>query len=233
MFQPSMPTSQVVSPALLRRGVAQVYWLMTFAMVMTLVGVFAGMTFALPIIASGWVFILFIAEVVLVFSARAWVRSSPLNYVLFALFPFLSGLTLTPILMGVLAGYVNGASILLNAVVSSALLVAASAVVASIASENLGGISGRFLFNALIGLLVFGLLQLFIPAMRGPAIEMIVSGVGIVVFALFLAYDIQRLQRDATLGESPFLLALSLYLDIFNLFLYVLRFMMALSGQRR
>ncbi|MFA5799330.1 MAG: Bax inhibitor-1 family protein [Candidatus Peribacteraceae bacterium] len=233
MFQPSMPISQVSSPVILRRWVAQAYWLMTFAMVMTLVGVFAGMTFAMPIIASGWIFAFFLAEVVLVFSARAWVRSPPLNYVLFALFPFLSGLTLTPILIGVLTGYVNGASILLNAVVSSALLVAASAVVANIASANLGGISGRFLFNALIGLLVFGLLQLFIPAMRGPAIEMIVSGAGIIVFALFLAYDIQRLQRDASLGESPFLLALSLYLDIFNLFLYVLRFMMALSGQRR
>ena len=63
--------------------------------------------------------------------------------------------------------------------------------------------------------------------------EMIISAVGIVVFGMFLAYDIQRLRRGTAMGESPFLLALSLYLDIFNLFLYVLRFMLAVSGRRR
>ncbi len=36
-----------------------------------------------------------------------------------------------------------------------------------------------------------------------------------------------------SLGANPFLLALSLYLDIFNLFLSVLRFMSVLSGERR
>jgi len=89
------------------------------------------------------------------------------------------------------------------------------------------------MFNALIGLIVFGLLQLFIPALQGPGFEMIISGAGIVVFSLFLAYDIQRLRRGTAVGESAFFLALSLYLDIFNLFLYILRFMMVTAGRRR
>jgi FtsH-binding integral membrane protein len=54
-----------------------------------------------------------------------------------------------------------------------------------------------------------------------------------VIFALFTAVDIQRVKMLGRYGANPFLLALSLYLDIFNLFLYILRFMLALSGDRR
>jgi FtsH-binding integral membrane protein len=200
-------------------------------MITTLAGIFAGATFAFPLISSGWVFLLLLAEFALIFSSRAWVRSSPLNYVLFLLFPFFSGLTITPFLMSVVTGYVNGATILLNASIATVLMTASSAVIASM-TKDLGSTMGRFLFHSLIGLVVFGLLQLFIPALRSAGIEMIVSGAGIVIFGLFLAYDIQRLSRDTALGQSPFLLALSLYLDIFNLFLYVVRFMLATSGRR-
>jgi FtsH-binding integral membrane protein len=76
-------------------------------------------------------------------------------------------------------------------------------------------------------------LQIFIPGLRGGAFELIVSGVGVVTFALFIAYDMNRIGRLSAQGYSPFLLALSLYLDIFNLFLYVLRFMLEISGKRR
>jgi FtsH-binding integral membrane protein len=225
--------SRTPSTVLVGKGVAQVYWLFTFAMALTLLGVFAGATFALPIIASGWVFLLLLVEIFLVVTARAWVRSSPLNIILFAVFPLVSGLTITPFLMSVLVQYVNGATILLNAAIATTLLSASSAVSATMLSSDLGGVVGRFLFNSLIGLVFFGILQIFFPALRGPGFEMILSGVGIVTFSMFLAYDIQRLRRSASFGESPFMLALSLYLDIFNLFIYVLRFMLVISGRRR
>ena len=210
---------------------AKALWLLTLALALTIVGVALGVTLALPILASGWIILLFIGELAIVWTAPVWSRSSPLNVILFAAFPILSGITLTPIIISVLAGYANGASILMNALIATVLLTASSAVMAKTYS-NLGGIVGPFLLQSLIGLIVFGILQLFIPALRGTAFEMIASGVGIVTFALFLAVDIQRLLRrgDAT---SPFLLAIGLYLDIYNLFLYVLRFMLATSGRRR
>ena len=85
----------------------------------------------------------------------------------------------------------------------------------------------------LIGLIVIALLQLFVPSLRTGGMEIVISGIGVVLFAAFTAYDVQRVQALGRLGANPFLLALSLYLDIFNLFLYVLRFMLALSGDRR
>jgi FtsH-binding integral membrane protein len=224
------PRSQPIT--LTKSGLSQVYGLFALAMGVTLVGVYAGMTFALPLISSGWIFLLLLVELGLVFTAQMWMRSSPLNIILFLLFPFLSGLTVTPFLMSVISGYANGAAILLNAAVSTALLSGAAAVFALTTSADLGFMA-RGLFFALIGLLIFSLLQVFVPSLRSGEIEMLVSGAGVVIFALFLAYDIQRVHQMAGIGASPFMLALSLYLDIFNLFLYVVRFMLAISGNRR
>ena len=126
----------------------------------------------------------------------------------------------------------NGASILLNALISTALMALAVAVFARTTSWNLSGM-GRFLFFALVGLLCFAVLQIFVPGLRVPQAEMIFSGIGVLIFAGFTAYDLQRIQAMGRVGVSPFLMALSLYLDIFNLFLYILRFMLAVSGNRR
>ncbi len=209
------------------------YGLLALALFITLFGVAAGAFFALPILNSGWIFLLFLGEIALIVTAPSWSRQSPLKYVLFAAFPFLSGLTITPFLLSVVAGYVNGASILFNATIATVFLTLAAAVFARSTSMTIGATMGRFLFQSLIGLIVFGLLQMFIPALRGSGFEMIISGVGIVTFSLFLAFDMQRLAASSRYGASPCMLALSLYLDIFNLFLYVVRFMIALSGDRR
>lgn len=209
-----------------------VYALVALAMAFTAAGVFAGATFALPILASGWVYLLILAEFAIVFSARFWMRSSPLNYLLFFAFPFLSGLTVTPLLMSVALGYANGYAILANAAIATVLMTSAAAVVGYTTSVNLSSMGG-FLFTAVLGLIGGGLLQMFVPALRTGGFEIGISAIGVIVFAAFTAYDIQRIRQRATMGDSPFLLALSLYLDIFNMFLYILRFMLATSGNRR
>jgi modulator of FtsH protease len=210
---------------------AEVYALFALAMGVTVGGVYVGMQFADVLLTTGMYMFLFLAELVLIFSARFWVEKSPLNYLLFVLFPAFSGVSLTPMLLLVLAGYVNGASILLNALSATAFMTAAAAVFARTTSWNLGAM-GRALFIGLIGLLVLGLLQIFIPALRSTQMELLLSGAGIVIFAGFTAYDMQRISHLATKGYNPIMLALSLYLDIFNLFVSILRFMMVF-GERR
>lgn len=208
------------------------YALVALAMALTAGGVFAGSTFALPILASGWVYMLLLLEFVIVLTSRLWVRTPPLNYILFFAFPFLSGLTVTPLLIGVAYGYANGTAILANAAIATALMTGAAALFGRTTSLNLSSI-GALLFMSVIGLIGAGLLQLFVPALRTGSFEMVISAIGVVVFALFTAYDMQRIRQRAGFGESPFLLALSLYLDIFNMFLYILRFMLAMSGNSR
>ena len=85
----------------------------------------------------------------------------------------------------------------------------------------------------LIGLLVLSVLQIFVPAFRTTGFELMLSGGGVVIFAIFTAIDLQRVAEQSRSGANPFLMALSLYLDIFNLFLFILRFMLVIAGDRR
>ncbi|MDO8468597.1 MAG: Bax inhibitor-1 family protein [Candidatus Peribacter sp.] len=211
---------------------AKVYGLFALALALTAVGIFLGLAYARILVGSGVQIVFLIAELILIFTSGMWVRSSPLNMILFAIFPLLSGLTVTPYILYVLVGYVNGASILLNASLATIFMAAGSAVFALTTKADLSGM-GRMLFMGLIGLIVIALLQLFVPQLRTGGAEVVISGIGVVLFAAFTAYDVQRVQALGRLGANPFLLALSLYLDIFNLFLYILRFMLALSGNRR
>jgi modulator of FtsH protease len=160
----SAPQSQPIvlsSPVL-----STVYALVALAMAVTAAGVFVGGTFALPILSSGWISILFILELGVVWTAGWWVRSSPLNILLFFAFPFLSGLTVTPLLLSVVTGYVNGVAILANAAIATALMTVAAAVFGRTTSMNLSSI-GSLLFFSVIGLIVAGVLQIFIPGLRG------------------------------------------------------------------
>lgn len=208
------------------------YGLFALAMALTAVGVFVGMQYAPSLLSSGVHFFFLIAELGLIFTARLWMNHTPLNYILFGTFPILSGFTITPYILYVLSGYANGASILLNAFGATAFMATAAAVFARTTSWNLS-VFGRALFMGLIGLILLAIAQIFIPALRTTQFEIMLSGGGIIIFAAFTAYDLQRIQRLSKAGMNPFLLALSLYLDIFNLFLYILRFMLVLSGSRR
>lgn len=210
---------------------AQVYALFAVAMGLTVGGVVAGMQFANLLLNSGLLFMCYAVELVLIFSSRYWVKKEPLNYLLFGIFPLISGFTITPLLLMVLAGYANGASILLNALSATACMTLAAAVFARTTSWNLG-VMGRALFIGIIGLIIMGLLQIFVPAFRSTQVELVLSGAGVVIFAGFTAYDLQRISQLASKGYNPIMLALSLYLDIFNLFIYILRFMMVFSDRR-
>ena len=76
----------------------------------------------------------------------------------------------------------------------------------------------RFLFFALLGLIVFGLVMLFVSI---PGGNVIYAVLGLVIFAGYTMYDFQRLRRADSLRAAP-LLAASIFLDIFNVFLLLL-----------
>jgi len=224
------PVSRPIS--LTQSTESQVYGLFAVAMGLTVFGVYIGMHFIESIMSSGIHILFLVIELGIILTARMWMDKSPLNYLLFGAFPIFSGLMVTPFILSVLTGYANGGTILVNALSATGFMAASAAVFAKTTKWNLG-VMGKALFFAVIGLIGFGLLQFFVPALRTTQMELMISGAGIVVFALFTAYDVQRIAKLGKAGANPFMLAISLYLDIFNLFLYILRFMLMLSGNRR
>jgi FtsH-binding integral membrane protein len=88
---------------------------------------------------------------------------------------------------------------------------------------------GLVLFMGMIGLLIIGLLSFIWPAMLGGTFGTIVCLIGVLVFALFTAYDMQNLKRvyaylDDEHQKNQFAVsgALHLYISFIAMFQYLL-----------
>ncbi len=93
---------------------------------------------------------------------------------------------------------------------------------------------GKYLTMALIGLIIAIVVNLFLG---NSMFDMIISGIGVLVFVGLTAWDTQKIKRmiasvdfmDDSAQKLALIGALSLYLDFINLFLFLLRF---LGGNR-
>ena len=77
----------------------------------------------------------------------------------------------------------------------------------------------RVCFWALLGLIVFGLITIFVNIPNGALIYAVL---GLVIFAGFTLVDFQRLRKTKDIRAAP-LLAASIFLDVLNVFLLFLQ----------
>ncbi len=77
----------------------------------------------------------------------------------------------------------------------------------------------RLSFWALVGLIIFGIVLIFVNIPNG---SLIYSIIGLVVFAGLTVVDFQRLRISSDTASAP-LLAASIFLDALNVFLFFLR----------
>jgi FtsH-binding integral membrane protein len=85
----------------------------------------------------------------------------------------------------------------------------------------------RVLFWALVALIVFGIVLIFVNI---PGGALVYSVLGLVIFAGFTMFDFQRLRTSTDVASAPFLAA-SIFLDILNVFLFFLQIFS--GGQER
>lgn len=166
-----------------------------------------------------WIF--FIGELALIFTSRLWSNKIPINRLLFGLFAFITGVTIAP-LIAVLAASPGGVAIISKALLATTFMFTATAIVGWTTKMNLSGMRG-FLLIGLIGLIIVGIMGIFIP--WSNQMEMIYSGIGVLLFSAFTMYDFQNIKKYP---EDRYIdAALALYLDMFNLFLFILRLITA------
>lgn len=94
--------------------------------------------------------------------------------------------------------------------------------------RNLSGL-GRTLMMLLFGLILASIANIFVG---GSTMNLVICIAGIVIFCLFTAYDFQQLQQEGAYLEDEvdrekgaILGALNLYINFYNIFLYLLRFL--------
>jgi len=195
--------------------IKKVYGLLTVSLVFAAAAAYIGKSFITP----GMMFVMFILQFAMIFVVQA-VRHKP-GINLLALFGFttLSGLTLAPVILVYELPVIQDA-LVLTVVIFGAL----TAYV--MGSKRDFSFMGGFLFVGLIAILAGSLLNVFF--FQNAAMEFVVSVGGVILFSGFILYDTSNILRRYDV-EDYTSATLSLYLDILNLFLFLLRL---LSGSR-
>jgi uncharacterized protein len=190
-----------------------------FSQTMGLVAVTAGL-FALGAylgrdLSYGWGFVAYIASFALLIGLNFAVqRSQQLAIGLLFGFGVLVGIGTAP----TIAYYAStNPQSVWQAGGATALFIAGFGTAGYATRRDLSGLA-RACFWALLVLIVFGIVTIFVNIPHGA---LIYSIAGLVIFAGFTLYDFQRLRRTQDIRAAP-LLAASIFLDVLNVFLLFL-----------
>jgi FtsH-binding integral membrane protein len=187
----------------------------TMGLVAVTAGLFALGAYLGRDISYGWGFVLFLAAFGALLGMNAAVqRSERLAIGLLFGFGVLMGLATAP----TLAYYASTEpQVLWQAGGATALFIAGFGAYGYTTRRDLSSIA-RFCFWALIALIVFGIVLIFVQI---PSGQLIYAVLGLAIFAGLTAFDFQRLRRTRDVRAAP-LLAASIFLDVLNVFLLLL-----------
>ena len=114
-------------------------------------------------------------------------------------------------------------NIVFQALIATTLSVFLTLLVVYITNYDFGFL-GIFLFISLFSVMIIELLNYFI--FKSTSFRKITACVGIIIFTLYLVYDFNRLEKAVAQGDESWgtavKIAMALYLDIINLFAYIL-----------
>lgn len=202
------------------------YLLLALTMVPTAIGAAVGIQLAPVMMASPFItMILMLASVIGLQFGIARYRNSGIGVALLLLMTGLVGVFLGP-LLNVALSMRNGAQLVGYAALGTGVIFLAMGAVAQSLKRDLA-FMGKFLFVGMIALLVAIIANMFLQI---PALALTISTLVIVVFSLYLVYDLQRIIRG---GETNYVMATTgVYLSLLNIFSSLLHILMALTGER-
>lgn len=203
------------------------YMMLALTMIPTVIGAFVGMSINFsfmalhPIMSS---LLMFGAMMGLLFTVSA-LRNSVWGIVALLGFTFVAGVFLGPILQTALH-LRNGAQLIGMAAGGTGLIFFSLATIATVTKKDFS-FMGKFLFIGLILLVVASLANIFFAI---PAMALTISAIAVLIFSAYILYDISQIIHG---GETNYVMAtMSLYLDIYNIFIHLLSLLMAFSGNR-
>ena len=215
-------------PSLLARGAArntvmgQVLGLLGFSFLFTAAGAWLGVN-----LGPGAFFPALIASVGALIALYFVRDRAPLNLGLLYLFATGEGVTLGLLLQSYLTRGLGG--VVIDAAATTAAITLAAGAYGTTTRRDLSGLGG-VLFVGLIGVIVASLLGIFIHL---PLLHLGVSLVAAVIFTGLLVYDFNRVANTAVASTGDaIMMAVAIYLDIYNLFLNLLSILGVFGNDR-
>eukprot|EP00920_Eleutheroschizon_duboscqi_P003662 GHVT01008510.1.p2 GENE.GHVT01008510.1~~GHVT01008510.1.p2 ORF type:complete len:254 (+),score=9.02 GHVT01008510.1:169-930(+) len=143
-------------------------------------------------------------------------QSVPSNYILLAILTVCESIA-----VGLICTLYESV-VVVQALLATCLIVVALTIFAFQNSYDFTSMVGA-LFYVLIGFTVFGLLRL---VFTGPLFQIIYASIGAIIFSLYIVVDTQLLigRGKCRVEEDDYIFAaVMIYLDVINLFLYILQ----------
>jgi len=202
------------------------YLLLALTMVPTVIGAAIGIRFA-PVMMTHYIVttVLMLASVIGLQFAIIRFRDSGLGVALLLLMTFLMGAFLGP-LLSVALQLRNGMQLVGYAAAGTGIIFFGMGALAATVKRDLAPM-GKFLFVGMVALLVAMIANMFLQI---PALALTISTLVIVVFSLYLLFDLNRIIRG---GETNYIVATTgVYISLLNIFASLLQLLMAFSGER-
>jgi len=171
----------------------------------------------------GWLPVigLFLVSVIGLFVIRA-AGGSDVAIALLLGWGFVNGMILGPLIGFAIAE--QGPAVVLEALVGTTAVMLGTGLVALTTHINFSFLM-PVLFLGLLGLIVVGLIGIFVRFSRTG--NLLYSIIGMGVFALYFLYDFSKLDKSRNTWDAAIQLTTRLYLDFANFFIMLLRFLMA------
>jgi modulator of FtsH protease len=219
------PAIQVRSGAERATLVRRTYGLVFLGILATIAG--TAFTLAQPALFGAVIahpFITMIAAFIPLIMVQRSAREYPKNLILTLLFTFVMGVAIAPgmyLAERAVPGVVTQAGLLTFAAFGALSLYA-------VFSRRDFSAWGAFFFVGLIVLLVASVLNIFFQSV---AVGLFLSAIGVFVFSGLLVFDTWRIVRSGAYGQDDYVFAaVTIYLDLLNLFMFILSL---LGGRRR
>jgi modulator of FtsH protease len=207
------------------RVLRNTYWLLALSMVPTVIGAWVGIRTGFSFFAgSPFIGLLVFLGVAFGFMfAIEKFKNSAIGVGLLLAFTFFMGLMLSR-LLGFVLGMSNGTSLVMMAFGGTALVFTAMATMAQVSKRD---------FSSMGKWLTIGFVVIFIAAianiwLKMPALMLTISVLAVVIFSLFILYDLKRVVDG---GETNYVTAtLSIYISVYNVFSNLLAILGLTSG---
>ena len=217
---------QTGSVAERNRVLRNTYWLLALSLVPTVLGAWLGVATGITAsLGGGLGLVVFLAGAFGFMFAIEKTKNSAAGVPVLLGFTFFMGLMLSRMIAMVL-GFKNGSELVMTAFAGTAGVFLVMASLASSIKRDLSGL-GKWLFVGAIGLMVGGIINVFVGSTAGM---MVLSTLAIVIFSAYMLFDLKQIVDG---GETNYISAtLALYLDIFNVFQSLLALLGIMGGER-
>ena len=209
------------------RVLRNTYLLLALSMLPTTIGALIGISTGFSFFAGSPMisFLLFLGIAFAFMWGIERNKNSSLGVGLLLGFTFFMGLMLSRILQLAL-GFSNGGALIAAATGGTGAIFFTLATVATVTKKDFGFL-GKFLFVGVVMLLLAMVANLFFQI---PALSLTISAIAVMIFSAYILYDISRIVNG---GEDNYITAtLTVYLNIYNVFVHLLNLLMALAGER-